>query len=325
LRVRSTTGGTSGTTLGEMVIKTYISPTQVRGDITAGKPFDAGPVAANFWVLSEYHRGDASRRCGRNEFAGDAGVMSLTDCTFNPTTNLWERPLWAQNPLGSSDASGPTWAVYHEATDSVFLIKDRTTLLWLHMNETPMRWETIPFAQGMPTGPARNIVAGASSYRSQMVIADDKLYHINIDGPDYGLIEFDIVTKAWNAWPMPAGYTGMVAAEPHLAYDPVQDVFYHPWHYDLTGAVEKFYIFRRKTQDWIIDPMPFPYPGTPPEEMTERRDASGTTVIATSSVAGGPAEWDPLNQSLILFSREASGVPGNFCWHYRYDPTVAFP
>jgi hypothetical protein len=324
LRVRSTTGGTSGTTLGEMVIKTYISPTQVRGDITAGKPFDAGPVAASFWVLSEYHRGDASRRCGRNEFAGDAGVMSTTDCTFNPNTNLWERPLWPQNPLGSSDASGPTWAVYHEATDSVFLIKDRTTLLWLHMNETPMRWETIPFAQGMPTGPARNIVAGASSYRSQIVLADDKLYHINIDGPDYGLIEFDIATRTWNAWPMPAGYTGMVAAEPQLAYDPVQDVFYHPWHYDLTGAVEKFYIFRRKSQDWIIDPMPYPYPGTPPEEFTERRDSAGA-LLATSSVAGGCAEWDPLNQSLILFSREASGVPGNFCWHYRYDPAVAFP
>ena len=296
---QTSVAGGQGTVVASCAIKSITSPTQAVVDITVNFA-DTNPIASNMWVIRAAHAGKASQICGRNRLDGDTGI--LDDAMFDPVTRKWERPTWPPNPLGSSDATGPTWAAYDEVSDAVYLVKNRTTLLILH--RATDTWETIPFGQSMATGdPQRAFVQGANCYRAQLVVADGYLYMVCANDTDgRGLIRFKISDRTWAGFPLPGGYTNVPDdTEPALVYDPVSNVLLHPRCETLTGVVPTLYIFDIATSTWSSRAVPDP-------------------AVGSEQVRLGCADWDPTTSSMIFFGRLAQGVPGFVCWHYRYAP-----
>lgn len=305
LRQPSAPGGS--TIIAEGWMKTYVSPTQMNVNISTALPFaTTSAIGANSWILSGILSGDAALpfKCNRNIFAGDNKVL-YDDCIYNCTTNKWEPKTWPTSPLGlGTDPGGPSWAVYHEATDAAYLIKNSNgyKLMILHCDTNT--WEIVSFASGMVTGTERSLVASANSYRAQMALVGDDIYFMSNRTGFFCIIRYQIPTKTWNAWPTPVGY-GQIPddSEPLLVYDPISNVLLHPFATDVTGPTLNLYIFDIATKTWSVRAIP---PGT---------------SLNNEPVNNGQPYFNLETQSMFMYGRKASGVPGYPCYNYRYTST----
>lgn len=303
---------TAGVTIANARITSVLSANQAVVNPSTGIAFPStGVIAAGRWMFYQLWKGVAAKpvsqsRCDRNYFAGDRTVLqeaAIYDCA----SNKWLPPTWPRSPLGiGSDNNGPSWAVYHEATNSVYMAsKLGGSNNIMILNVATNQWQVVPAGAGMPTGAERTLVTGANSYRSQMALANDTIYFMSNKFNAQCLISFHIPTRVWHAFPVPQ--TPMAYAsipdecEPLLIYDPVSNVLLHLHAQDLTGVATVLYPFNLNSNQWEV-PRAIPF-------------------FAADPVKAGCPYWDPFTASMGIMGRSIGGVPGYVNWHYRYQAT----
>lgn len=307
------------TVLAQAPIVASTSPTTARLDFTlvstGGTPIafaSTAAIAAREWAISGYYGGRAATVCGRNNLQGDTKVLDH-DLVYNCASNLWEDATWPVSPLGlGSDLTGYGNVAYDEATDAVYGVRNTGSgyrLQILHCSNNT--WEIVAFGSGMQSGTERDIVVGANSHRAQVRIANGIVYFMSNRSLKQCLISYEIATGIWHGYAVPTdigAYPGILDdAEPQLVYNPTYNLLHHLNSNNLTDDIVAMYTFDIDTKTWL-----------------PTRVAGGaawpTGLTDPEPVRNNHCTWDPVTESIMIFGRVVSGVPGYPCYHYRFVP-----
>jgi hypothetical protein len=227
----------------------------------------------------------------------DANIVR-DDLVFDLASRTWRPAPWPVSPMGvGSDASGPSFGVYDEATDSVYAYKwdGAWGANMLILNRATNSWERIRLG-----------LRNAYCLRSQMAHEPGKaLYMSCISKKTPVLVRFDLAKKSATGLPMPDGYVApSTDQETYMVFDPRVRVLLHPFVPSLAGVLSTLYVYDLDAKSWSERPVP--------KDLPQR-------------VFGNLAAWDPGSGALVLYGgHSTTGRDGvritisPVTWRYRY-------